>query len=424
LLVSCSRLNAPRDQGVAKEVLLAVKVKELKNTKIINSSDYLGFFLSNKSIDLYPKVSTYISEIHVKAGQKVSRDQLLFSFDSRESEARVKTQEANLDLIKNKLEAVQESLNSQKSEFEGTKAELEFEKVRFKRYNELYRKQLISKDQWNDRKKKLVLSKKKLDSSKAKLMEKRAEFKQIKSELEQKRYRLKAEQSKFSDYSLRATFDGIIGDIPVKQGNFVDSSTKLGSLINIDLLEIKLEIPVEKASLLDQESYLEIFDLRNQVLGKSKISFISPSVDKDSQTVLIKSSYKNKGHLLKDQQKIRTRIVWEEKKGLKIPSEAVKKEGTNSFVFVLKEINTKKYLEARKEKIAKSSRKSKKKVNSQFVPREIYLVHKTAVKLDYLDDYSYFVVSGLKENEKIVSSEIERLRDGFRAFDIKELETK
>ena len=378
--------------------MLPVKVAQLQETKILDSAVYLALLRSKYSIDLYPKVSAYLQKIKISSGQRVKKNQLLISFECKELKSKVKSQAARLETVKNKLIVNSRRELVKQAQLEKAQAELDFSQSQFNRYEELYRRELISKEQREDYQKNFLVSQKNLNSLAAELSAKKAELSQIKSELVQEKHKLAAENSRLSDCSLRAPFEGIVGDILVNEGEFVDQRSKLGSLMNNSSLEIKLEIPVKKINLLNNQSYLQILDQSGEIIAAAKIDFIDSTVNPLSQSVLIKAVYQNKRQNeiqeLKNKQRVKVRVVFGEKIGFRIPREALKKEGKESSIFILEE-----------------------KTKTKNTKNKIYSVRQKKIKISREDQSDfYFVSPDLEAGQRFVSLGSEKLRDHSKVF--------
>src|SRR4029453_12859748 len=90
-------------------------------------------------------------------------------------------------------------------------------------------------------------------------------------------------------YRVSAPTGGIVGDIPVREGDRVTRSTVLTTIDRKDRLELYVNIPVSAAPGLRPGLPLRIIDDKGNVIGTYVVGFISPSVDDQTQTVLVKS---------------------------------------------------------------------------------------------------------------------------------------
>ena len=60
-------------------------------------------------------------------------------------------------------------------------------------------------------------------------------------------------------------------------------------------------------------------DYDNKVISSSKISFVSPKIDSSTQTILAKAYFKNPDNILKADQTVKVKLVFDTAKSLLLP---------------------------------------------------------------------------------------------------------
>ncbi|NES03401.1 MAG: efflux RND transporter periplasmic adaptor subunit [Okeania sp. SIO2F4] len=188
-------------------------------------------------------------------------------------------------------------------------------------------------------------------------------------------------QAEFEDTVVVAPFAGVIGDMIVKIGDFVNSGDTMTTVTANRVLDINLPIPLERRGDLRLGLLVEIRSSEGKVLGIGKVSFISPTVS-DSQTVLVKVDVDNRAGNLKDGQFVEVNMIWEERQALVVPMTAVGFEGETRFVYLLE------------------GEGEQQKARRQII--ELGLVRGDMAE----------VVSGLESGDKLIVSGIQRLNDG------------
>jgi RND family efflux transporter MFP subunit len=127
-------------------------------------------------------------------------------------------------------------------------------------------------------------------------------------------------------------------------------------------------------------------DARGNPLGTGQISFISPQVTANAQSILAKATFPNPDGQLLDQQFVRARVTWSENSGVVVPTSAVSRLGGQTFVFVAEQPET--------------------AGQTQLIARQ------RSIKLGELQGNNYQVIEGLEPGEAIVVSGILKVRDG------------
>ncbi|MCT7955218.1 efflux RND transporter periplasmic adaptor subunit [Laspinema palackyanum] len=192
---------------------------------------------------------------------------------------------------------------------------------------------------------------------------------------------VRALEVQLQDANVVAPFEGIVGDIPAKVGDVVSIGQELTTLTQNDALELRLSIPLERGADLKLGMPVEITDANGQPLSVGKVSFVSPTVNSDSQTILAKASFANQGQL-RDRQFVRAKLVWDERNNrIVVPTTAITFQGEERFIFV-----------ARGEDPVTAER--------------------VAVTLGLVQGDRAEVIEGLANGDRIVISGLQRLSDG------------
>jgi RND family efflux transporter MFP subunit len=175
----------------------------------------------------------------------------------------------------------------------------------------------------------------------------------------------------------------MVGDIPVKLGDYVTPTSKLTTLTQNKPLEAYVSVPTERASKLHLNMDIKLLDQEGKPFGDSKVFFIAPSVDEGSQSILVKSLVPNTDGDLRADQLVSARVVWSKDVGLLVPTSAVAHAGNQDFVFI-----------------------------AQADPSQSLTARQIPVKLGDIQGNNYQVLSGLKSGDRIVTSGIQNLADG------------
>jgi RND family efflux transporter MFP subunit len=183
-----------------------------------------------------------------------------------------------------------------------------------------------------------------------------------------------------------APIAGIVGNIPVKVGDFVQTSTTLTNIIQNGALELNLSIPAERGPELREGLPVELLDAQSKPIGRGSISFISPEVNTAQQSILAKARFPNSG-TLRDGQFVRARVIWNSSSSVLVPTTAITRIAGQPFVFVLEQGQG---------------------TNGQ--PQQV--ARQRPVKLGNLQGNNYQVLEGVKSGEQLIVSGLLNLQDG------------
>ena len=128
-----------------------------------------------------------------------------------------------------------------------------------------------------------AISQREVEQFEAQLRAAEAQLKALDEQIRQQR-------SQLNYYRVTAPIAGTVGDIPVNVGDRVTRSTVLTTVDENDVLEVYINVPVQQAPQLKVGLPVRLMDDRGQLLATNRITFVSPSVDTSTQSVLAKAA--------------------------------------------------------------------------------------------------------------------------------------
>jgi len=130
------------------------------------------------------------------------------------------------------------------------------------------------------------------------------------SQLKSLEEQLNQQQVELHYYRVSAPMDGIVGDIPVRMGDRVSVNTLLTTVDEPGALEAYIYVPADRARDLKMGAPVYLVDDSGKKLADSRITFVSPEVDPETQTVLAKAAVENSQGRLRVSQQVRAQVVW------------------------------------------------------------------------------------------------------------------
>src|SRR5712671_2227160 len=246
----CQKSAADNPPGAAAPAM-PVQVQIAPAVKIPDTTEYLSILKSRHSAAINPQVEGQITRIFVKSGDHVQAGTLLLQIDPLKQEATVNSQEAS--------RAAQE-------------ANLRYAKVSLERAQKLLDAGVISKQEYDN-------AQTAYDAAVAQL---KALDEQVRQQKVQLHY-----------YSVTSPMDGIVGDIPVRMGDRVTVATMLTTIDEPGALEAYIYVPAERAKNLRAGLPVRLLDSAGNSAGDTRITFVSPQVETETQTVLAKATIEN-----------------------------------------------------------------------------------------------------------------------------------
>lgn len=271
---------------------MPVQVQVTQSIRIPDTTEYLSVLKSRQSAAINPQVEGQVTRIFVKSGDHVTTGTPLLQIDPLKQEATVSSQQATV--------AAQE-------------ANLRLAKVSLDRAEQLYAARVISKQDFDN-------AQSAYDSSVAQL-------KALQQQVEQ-------QQVELHYYKVSAPAEGIVGDIPVHVGDRVTVSTLLTTVDLPGALEAYIYIPADRTKDLRLGLPVKLLDENGNDVSDTKITFVSPQVETDTQTVLAKATVENARAKLRIAQQVRAQVTWSWHDGPVVPVLSVIRINGQAFVFV------------------------------------------------------------------------------------------
>lgn len=340
LLATCACSGRGGGQAPPSGGGIPVKVQVAEPAPVSETSEYVATLKSRDSAVIMPEVEGQITDIYVHSGDHVAVGAPLMQIDPRRQEA---------------------TLSSQEQMRTAQQANVALAQQQFDRINGLYKAGVVSKQD--------------LDQAQAALETSKAQLQSLDAQVKQ-------QQVQLHYYRVVSPRDGIVGDIPVRVGDRVVSSTLLTTVDQPGALEAYVYIPVERSTQLKMDMPVQIVDATGNVLAQSRVTFISPQVDTSTQSVLVKATISNNRDRLRTSQFIRARVVWGERQAPRIPVLSVITLGGQYFAFV-----------AQNE-------------NGKIIARQKIL------RLGQMIGNDYVVLDGIKAGDKVIISGTQFLTDG------------
>jgi multidrug efflux pump subunit AcrA (membrane-fusion protein) len=302
----------PRGAAAAVTVVMAV----LQPKPVDRTSEYVATLRSRQTSAISPQVEGIITRILVRSGQRVAAGDALAQVDPLKQEASVSSNEATRAAQEAQLQLAREELQRQKTLF----------------------------DQG-------LVSRQALDQASAAVDTAAASLKALQARERESRVELQY-------YRVTAPAAGVVGDIPVRVGDRVTTSTVITTISDNAGLEAYIYVPIERA----QDLKLGLPVRLVSAPAKAQV----PS-DKGFRT----------------EQFVRAQLVWSSEPGLTVPVVAVTRINGQYFAYV-----------------AEPGEKG------GFVARQ------RLVRLRPLTGSEYLLESGLKAGDRLIVSGIQKIAEG------------
>ncbi|MBW4474621.1 MAG: efflux RND transporter periplasmic adaptor subunit [Stenomitos rutilans HA7619-LM2] len=380
---ACHSVDSRAKAEKAQATVVRVKLASVQTGAVRNSSEFIGQLESRRSITLQPQIDGRVAQIFVQPGTEVAAGTPLVQINPDRQQAEITSSRAVAASAQADVESAQASLLPLEADRRAKASDVALQQQQYDRYSTLYQEGVVSQEVLDGRRNNLDNAKAELDAAKARIAAQRSIIASKKKVFQQTTANVSGQQVELQYYQITAPFAGTIGNIPTKVGDYVSPSTQLATITQNQPLEVNLSVPSERAADLRPGMTVQLIDRQGKSIGNSQVFFISPSVNNQSESILIKALYTNPGKRLRADQQVLTRVIWNERPGVLVPTTAISRLGGKDFVFV-----------------------AQAQADSQLVARQ------RPVTLGEVEGGNYQVIEGLKPGEHIVVSGLQQLSDG------------
>ncbi len=243
LLSGCSNdtQSGNSHQGMPPTRVVLIEAPKME---VAEKQSFNGDIAANEQVEIKSEVEGVISKIAFQEGQFVQSGQLLMQLDDIKLKEFLAEAEANFEVAL----------------------------ANFKRSRELFSNNLISQQ----------------------------EYDQTFSQFQLNEASVRLNQRRLKDTRILAPFSGIIGQRHVSPGQVISKNTSLTWLIDLDPVKVEISIPERFLSRmqLNQSIVIRVVAYPEKAF-EGKVFFISPFVELDTRTLLIKAEIPNPDQLLK-----------------------------------------------------------------------------------------------------------------------------
>lgn len=345
LVAACSRNNAPSGAGPAggrggPPPATAVGIVTLQPTPIEVSSDFISTVRSLHSTTVQPQVDGRVTRVYVKSGDVVRAGALLMQIDPEKQQA---------------------TLQNTESQRSARVADVTYWKAQVERLQSLLKAGAISQNEFDT-------AQHNLDAAQAQLSALDAQVREGRVQLQY--------------YRLTAPTAGVVGDIPIREGDRITTSTLVTTIDDKAGLEAYIQVPVDQAVDLRAGLQTQILDAEGKVVASNPITFVAPRVDPATQTVLAKALLRDAPPSVRVQQFVKLRLIWRATPGLTVPVTAVSRINGQYFCFV-----------------------------AEDTPNGL-VARQHPLQVGEVKGNDYIVKSGLKAGDKLIVTGIQKIADG------------
>src|SRR4051812_5057212 len=333
LAAGCGRTTSaavPTDAPTQAVVVASVEAHELRR-----SIDVVGTLAADEEVTVSSEVEGRVLRIAADLGDRVTAGQPLVVLDPEKLQYRLDQQRATLGRAMARYGVA--DLSAALPAIEGTPdvqraaAELELAGQAFRRATELNRQSLLPQQQ--------------MDDADAMLKAKKAAYesalqgsRNLRADIDAERANLKLAEAALRDATIRAPFDAFVQRRLVSPGEFVKTQTAVMSLVKVDPLKLRAEVPEKMAPWVKVGQSLTLaVEAMPDAPITGQIARLSPAVNPQTRSFPLEGRVPNPGGRLKPGGFARVHIVTDlVEHVLTVPAAALQYRYGVNRVFVIK----------------------------------------------------------------------------------------
>jgi RND family efflux transporter MFP subunit len=392
-----------------------VKLQRVETSTVEESTEFVGTLEAKQRVVLKPQISGRVVQVTVAQGNFVGRGTPIIQLRPGRNRASVdaalasvNSQKATLENALTQVQGSEAEIKQRMSEIKryqadivSRNADVELAEINYKRSEALVTQGAVPRQTLDERRSQrdnaraaresaiqsLAAARDALTLAQTKWQGAGAAVKQNESQLLRAQAETAVQVEDLNYNRVVAPISGVVSDVPIRVGDFVNLGDSLTSIIQNDELDLRILVPTNRSAQLRRGLAVELLDPNTSTqISRGSLNFIAPQVSTADQAILIKARFPNRDQKLRDGQFVRARIIWKQNPGVLVPSVAVSRIGAQDFVFV-----------------AESETKDGK---SRMVARE------KPVKLGVVQGQNYQLLSGLTAGENLIVSGIQSLING------------
>ncbi len=276
------------------EPSVSVKATQVVQEPMPSYLTVTGSLVANQQSEVAAGASGKVIKTLVERGSVVPQNQLLVQLDSRSLSHQAAEAQANLEVAKRQHQLAD---------------------LQCARSDKLLKDGALSQDEYDKTKTNCETSRLSADASEA---------------------RAEAAIAGLSDSQIRAPFAGLIAERYVNLGEYVQPSTKVVRLVELDPLRLELTVPEASLRLVKEGMTVRFsttIDPSTEHIGT--VRFIGPSVRTSSRDLVVEALVPNPDHSLRPGEFVLARLVLGETAAFSVPRIALHSDGQLERIYVV-----------------------------------------------------------------------------------------
>lgn len=348
-----------------------------------------GSLAGDEQTDVAPLIGGKVVAVGVDLGNFVKKGYMLAKLDDRDARLKLEQSQAQLQQQQATVRQAEERLGlkpnqkfepSQVPDVRNARAALNLAEKQFRRYEKLLESGDVSRSTFDVQKAQYEQTQEAYEATLNVARQNYAAVQTARAGLEATKVQIEQAKKAINDSVIYSPIAGFVADRPVDVGEYVSTNSKVATIVRTNPLRMKIEVPEQSVPSVKVGQTVTITtSAYSDKTFNGHIARISPNINATSRTLTVEAEVNNSEGLLKPGQFATAKILQQRlEPAVMIPSRAVRTEGNVSRLFVVKDGR----------------------------------VEQRLVQLGQTDADMVEIKTGIKEGEKIATSNVDKLADG------------
>lgn len=374
--------NSKTDNVMASENKLSVEVYKTELNNRISGDTYKSTLEAYEQGIISSKISAKVTKVVVENGQYVNEGDTIAVLDDQDIQNSIKTATAQLEVNEKQVNSAEQQLNSTQTSLEKLKINVDDAQRNYDREKALFDAGAVSQSELDASEKTLNTSKADYNSGQANIEISKASIESAKASVEAQKVNIEKLQNDLNNVVIKAPISGVISEKNVNVGQIINQGAVLAKINDISYVFATIQVPQEKINDIKVGKPAEVTLEDNNTVHNGTLDSIDLSGDSTLRVFncKIKMENSNKELLPGEYAKVNFSNTENNNKVITIPVSSLAGSEGDYYVFI----------------------------NDNGV------ASKVSVDIGDADENNVEIISGVKEGDEIICTNMSSLKDGCK----------
>ena len=374
--------NSKTDNVMASENKLSVEVYKAELKDRMSGDTYKSTLEAYEQGIISSKISAKVTKVVVENGQYVNEGDTIAVLDDQDIQNSIKTATAQLEVNEKQVNSAEQQLNSTQTSLEKLKINVDDAQRNYDREKALFDAGAVSQSELDASEKALNTSKADYNSGQANIEISKASIESAKASVEAHKVNIEKLQNDLNNVVIKAPISGVISEKNVNVGQIINQGAVLAKINDISYVFATIQVPQEKINDIKVGKPAEVTLEDNNTVHNGTLDSIDLSGDSTLRVFncKIKMENSNKELLPGEYAKVNFSNTENNNKVITIPVSSLAGSEGDYYVFI----------------------------NDNGV------ASKVSVDIGDADENNVEIISGVKEGDEIICTNMSSLKDGCK----------